>query len=1007
MRFAPSTSQSPWMILDVLPAAVVRLDCEFRHTFVNRAAEEVLGGNCDELLGKRPWDSLPVLTGSPFEEQCRRAKAERVAVAFDQLLEPRHRWYAISAAPDSGGGIVVHFADITERRRPESDLRDSEERLSLFLESSPTAINISRGTDIIYANSSYLKLFGYKSLEDLKHRGPLEVFVPEWRPRILANIQARAQGLPTPDRYETECLRQDGTRFSTLLNVSKVTLADGPASVVFIMDITEIKRAERTRDFLAQAGGSQGGEPFFNSLARYLAESLQMDFVCIDRLKGDGLVAQTVSVWFDGHFQDNVEYALKDTPCGDVVGKRICCFREGVRHLFPGDAVLQEMVAESYAGTTLWSTNGKPIGLIAVIGRRPVENTQLLESTLEQVSMRAARELDRLDAEEVLRERETFLNETGRLARMGGWKLNLRTSELTWTQELFRIHEVDDSFVPSVERAFEFFTPECRPVARQVVERAIEQGEPFDLELELVTARNRRLWAQAVGGIQTRGDGTRMLSGTLQDISERKLAEEERTQLQMELAQARKMESIGRLAVGVAHDFNNLLTVINGYSALIVRRTPQEDPQFQDLNEIHNAGERAADLVGQLLAFSRKQALRSEILDLNAIVCGMKKMLCRLVREDIEVLFHVDPAAGPVLADKNQIERVIVNLVANARDAMPSGGTLTLETGQIHLQDQSLWCGQRIRPGAYTRLTVRDTGLGMDQSILDHLFEPFFTTKEQGKGTGLGLSSVQGIVAQSGGHVAVESELGKGTAFHVLLPITQSPALESNVAPACDAVGGHETILLVEDQEDVRRLAANALLSYGYKVLEAQDGSEALMLVDRHEGQIQLVVSDVVMPVLGGKELARRLGQRSHPIPVLLMSGYLGDEAGETTSPTDGLEFLPKPFTPEALAAEVRKRLGPPSSPAKVLSVDDETPIDDPLQLNRPREGFSADVADVPSDLRADLLAAVLDGDSARIDALIDKAVTHNPAAAAHLHELAREYEYDALSNALRLADSN
>ncbi len=1339
--------------------------------------------------------------------------------------------------------MVGTHSDIQQRKLAEEALRTSEERLRLILESSPVAVNITRGTDIVYANPSYLEMFGFRSLDELTGIAPLDLFVSEWRPRIQENIQRRAQGLPVPAQYEAECVRKDGTTFSVLQRLARVTFADGPATVAFIVDITERKRSEETlrrseeqfqfameatsdglwdwniqtdgayfspgyyrmlgyeagafpgsgaawmgllhpddreragepldcvegrcdsfemefrmksrsggwrwilsrgkavaRDaqgralrlvgthvditdrkqaesvqaFLAQTGNGAGEGHFFDALAKYLAESLQMDFVRIDRLLGSGLAAQTVSVWCDGQFQDNLTYTLKDTPCGDVVGKRVCCFPNEVRHLFPRDAVLQEMVAESYAGSTLWSFDGKPIGLIAVIGRRPMEDTRLVESVLEQVSVRAARELERMQAEATLRENEALLNQTGEIAKVGGWKIDLHTKQVTWTREVFRIHELDESFVPSVERAIDFYAPESWPVIKQAVERAIEHGEAFDLELEIVAARKQRRAIHTIGKLETRADGTRFLAGSFQDITERRcteaalreneerlrsiyntvgdtifqlavepeeqfrfvsvnpaflkttgltsemvvgrlvtevvpepaltmvlekyqrairentvvrweetsvyptgemtgdvsvapvfdqkgncthlvgsvheitdrkraedalreseerlrravlqspfplmlhaedgevltisdawteitgyshadiptiadwteraygerkdlvratvdrvyglrekvnegeyeirtksgekrtwefaaaplgrlpdgrrlaismaaditerklaeevlankqaelsaiyahapvmmclmdadqrilysnpaftaftgpsdadgkagrignelgcinalddprgcsfgancgncalrlamlntlkdgldrhnvehqmtvlrngqrqkvalmghltlipkaggpqlllcltdvtervLAEEEKDRLTVQLIQAQKMESVGRLAGGVAHDFNNLLTVINGYSGFLLNRLHAYDPLRPYAEHISQAGDRAASLTKQLLAFSRKQVINPRILDLNKTIVDAVPMLARMIGEDVAFQTKLDPSLGQVRADADQVYQVIMNLVVNARDAMPDGGELQIETSNVEVDVAG---AAAIDPaagsGRYVLMTVTDTGHGMDDATRGQIFEPFFTTKEVDKGTGLGLATVYGIVRQSAGWITVQSEVGVGTSFNIYFPRMEHSAPSAMKAVPAEAKKGGETILLVEDQDVVRSFAKDVLTAYGYAVIEASGGEQAIAVAKQHPGNIQLLVTDVVLPGMNGKTVFERLKALLPNLAAFYISGYPREIIAQRGVLDEGAQFLQKPFSPDALAAKVREVLDTPT----------------------------------------------------------------------------------------------
>jgi signal transduction histidine kinase len=386
-------------------------------------------------------------------------------------------------------------------------------------------------------------------------------------------------------------------------------------------------------------------------------------------------------------------------------------------------------------------------------------------------------------------------------------------------------------------------------------------------------------------------------------------AERERKHLEEQLFQAQKMESIGRLAGGVAHDFNNLLTAINGNCSLLLRSMAADHPWREIVEDIFRAGERAAELTRQLLAFSRKQLLQPRVLDLNAVVTGMKKMLARIIGETIVLKTELQADLGPVRADQGQMEQVILNLTFNARDAMPEGGTLTLATAEVELGEKGIPGHPEIRPGHYRRLTVTDTGHGMDAAVRERIFEPFFTTKELGKGTGMGLAMVYGIVKQSDGHILVQSMPGSGTTFSIYLPAAARDTAAPVPAPTNPVLaGGTETILLVEDEHSVRITLRRVLSLCGYTVLEARHGHEANQLSERHAGHIDLLISDVQMPQLGGPDLARLLRQNRPDLKVLFISGY-GDNRLVAQSGAGGDPFLQKPFTPEALTAKVREAL--------------------------------------------------------------------------------------------------
>jgi CheY-like chemotaxis protein len=370
------------------------------------------------------------------------------------------------------------------------------------------------------------------------------------------------------------------------------------------------------------------------------------------------------------------------------------------------------------------------------------------------------------------------------------------------------------------------------------------------------------------------------------------------------------MESVGTLAGGVAHDFNNILTVILGCAEILTVRFPATDPSYQTVEEIRQAANRAAGLTRQLLAFSRKQILQPKVIGINSIVTEMDRMLRRLIGEDIDIVTVLEDGLWNVKADPGQIEQVVMNLAVNARDAMPGGGKLTIETSNVVLSEEFSQRHHPVTPGVYVMLAISDTGEGMDEKTASKIFEPFFTTKEQGKGTGLGLSTVYGIVKQSGGFIWVYSEIGKGSTFRVYFPRTEvSGDVRDKTVPPVEDLRGEKTILLVEDDESIRRLAAGILGLYGYTVVPAGDGEEALRLAGAHEGEISLLLTDVVMPRMGGRELYDRIRQQRPEIKVLYMSGYTDNAIVHQGVLDQGTAFLQKPYSPTSLAKKVREVL--------------------------------------------------------------------------------------------------
>ncbi len=469
-----------------------------------------------------------------------------------------------------------------------------------------------------------------------------------------------------------------------------------------------------------------------------------------------------------------------------------------------------------------------------------------------------------------------------------------------------------DNLIGKTDRDFNFTEDDVTRFLQQDRQVMLTMQKHFIREEPVINPpTNEVTWFQKTKVPLLSADGQcRGILGVVSEITEHKRAEEALKHSEAQFLQAQKLEVVGRLAGGIAHDFNNLLTAIIGYSDLSLRRLRPDDPLRSNLEEIKAASERAASLTRQLLAFSRKQVMQPTVFDLNSVVANTEKLLRQMIGEDIQLKTILQPYLGNVKADPGQIEQVIMNLVVNARDAMPSVGKLTIETANADLDEIYAQKHFSIMPGAYVTLAVSDNGIGMDEETQQHIFEPFFTTKETGKGTGLGLSTVYGIVEQSEGKILLYSEVGNGTMFKVYLPRVHEDVQESQpVDEVADLPTGTETILLVEDAEIVRNLARKVLETCGYRVLEANGPGAALRICGEHQDAIDLLLTDVVMPEMSGRELANRLAPMRPEMQVLYMSGYTEDTIIHHGVLQEGINFIQKPFGPGPLARKVREVL--------------------------------------------------------------------------------------------------
>jgi len=590
---------------------------------------------------------------------------------------------------------------------------------------------------------------------------------------------------------------------------------------------------------------------------------------------------------------------LSDPRLGDPEFMR----REGIR---------------AFAGAPMIA-DGRLAGILAMYSREPL--TPFAISALTAAAAAIALGIDRRLAEERLAENRRRLDTFTKVAPLALYAAQSDGErKILWVSD--SIERISGFPVERFTKDSQHWYKQIHPEDREAVQLAFAQnGERGVITVEyrwLCADGKYRVFLDQVILVQGTMGSPNQLLGSWLDVTPIREAERALHEREEQLRQTQKMDSIGRLAGGVAHDFNNLMSIVLGYSDLALLTMRPTDPLYPHMSEIHAAGQRASTLTGQLLAFSRKQVLEPQIFNINQVIGRMEQMLHRLIGEDIQLLFEREAALGTVRADPGQFEQVLLNLAVNARDAMPTGGSLVIRSANATIAVETAAEGTQIPPGEYISLSVRDTGCGMNELVRSRLFEPFFTTKKAGHGTGLGLSTVYGIVRQSGGHIRVETAVGKGSTFEVFLPRFEGPLPVPGPQPEPRSSPRlyTETVLLVEDSDAVRRLSLNLLRGQGYHVLEAANGAEALRVAEQYEGEIHLLVTDVIMPIMSGRELTERLTALRPSLRTLYVSGYTDDSVVRHGVQLERVRFLQKPFTLDALATHVRKALDAP--PTKV-----------------------------------------------------------------------------------------
>jgi two-component system cell cycle sensor histidine kinase/response regulator CckA len=609
---------------------------------------------------------------------------------------------------------------------------------------------------------------------------------------------------------------------------------------------------------------------------------------------------------------ESFAHSLKSLPIDPLAGacgaaayrrKRVIVSDVSIDPLYENSGEpVREHGLHSCWSTPIVSREGALLGVIAVYGKRPHVPRQTEINAVEEMARLARIAIEgRKNTEQELISSQDSYRELFENASeiMYTHDLAGRLTSLNKAGEALTGYSRDEAIGMNMST---LVAPEYRVLWREMLDSQIGGEVKTSYGLEIVNKRGARISVETGTRLIFRMGKPVAVQGIARDVSERR-------RLEAHLLQSQKMEAIGRLAGGVAHDFNNMLTVITGYSQWMLDELPSDSPMCESASEILLAANRAAGLTNQLLVFSRNQVIQPIIVDLNSLVAEMDQMLRRLIGEDIELVTKAGAGLGLIQGDPGRIEQVILNLAVNARDAMPRGGRLVLETANADIGDESARTQGDFLPGAYVVLAVSDSGSGIDEEIKAHIFEPFFTTKEQGKGTGLGLSTVYGIVKQNGGYIRVESEPGAGAVFRIYFPRVGDRPLTKITPRQRTRIGGTETILLVEDESALRRIVAEMLLRLGYTLLEAPDSLSVEKLAAEYKKPIQLLLTDVVMPELGGRDLALRLKSVRRGLKVLFMSGYADDNILREGLLETGAAYLQKPFTPDTLAGKIREVL--------------------------------------------------------------------------------------------------